>query len=301
MFNKMLIPLDGSTTAEKVLPYARALGGALKIPVELLAVVDLAEMATHITAAKARFLDTMVEDAERSCDEYLKKVAARAKDVAIRCHVAKGDTADVIIEKGAAESNTLITMATHGRSGLNRWMLGSIAEKVLRGTETPTLLVRAREEINPEDKVELKTLIVPLDGSELAETILPVVIDLAKKVNLAVVLIRAFHVPAGTYAGVEDYYAVNYEEIRGGLNDEAVEYLEKKTEELKHKGVANVSFVAPEGYAADEIIALGRKTPDSFIAMSTHGRSGVKRWVLGSVTETVVRHAEEPVLVMRPK
>jgi nucleotide-binding universal stress UspA family protein len=299
MYKKMLIPLDGSKTAEKVLPYARALGGVLKIPVELLAVVDIGEMAAHMTASKARFLDTMVQDAERSCADYLKGIAARAGGVTIRWGVEKGKPEDVIIEKAAADKNTLIAMATHGRSGLNRWMLGSVAEKVLRGCENPLLLVRASEALDVEEKAVIKSVIVPLDGSELAERALPAVAALAKTMNLEVILFRAYNVPYSVYGGTEGYSAIDFEEISAGLKEEAVAYLEKKEQEMKNQGIAKVSYIAKEGIGADEIIALGRATPDNLIAMCSHGRSGVRRWVLGSVTETVVRHCGDPVLVVR--
>jgi nucleotide-binding universal stress UspA family protein len=275
------------------------MGGVLKIPVELLAVVDIGDMATHMTASKARFLDTMVQDAERSSVEYLKGVAAKATGVNIKWNVEKGRPEEVIIEKAAADKNTLIAMATHGRSGLNRWMLGSVAEKVLRGCENPLLLVRASEEINPEEKIQIKSVIVPLDGSELAECALPPVVALAKAMNLEVVLFRAYIIPYSVYSGTDGYSAIDFEELLAGVKDEAVEYLEKKTAELKKDGVAKVSYVAKEGFSADEIIALGRATADNLIAMCSHGRSGVKRWVLGSVTETVVRHSGEPILVVR--
>ena len=83
------------------------------------------------------------------------------------------------------------------------------------------------------------------------------------------------------------------------MRDEALAYLERKAEEMKKLGVDKVSHVAEYGLAADEIISFARKTPDNLIAMCTHGHSGVKRWVLGSVTETVVRHSADPVLVIR--
>jgi nucleotide-binding universal stress UspA family protein len=301
MFTKMLIPLDGSRTAEKVLPYARALGGVLKIPVELLAVVDIGEMATHIAASKARFLDAMVQDAERSCSEYLRAVAAKATGVNIKWSVEKGRPEEVITEKAVADKNALIAMATHGRSGLNRWMLGSVAEKVLRGCENPLLMVRASEEVDAEEKVRLKSVIVPLDGSELAERVIPSVVALAKAMNIEVVLFRAYSIPYSVYSGTEGYSAINFEEVIAAVKDEAVGYLEKKTAELKTDGLAKVSYVAKEGLSADEVIALGRATPDNLIAMCSHGRSGVKRWVLGSVTETVVRHSGDPVLVVRAR
>jgi nucleotide-binding universal stress UspA family protein len=213
--------------------------------------------------------------------------------------VEKGKTEQVIIETAAADKGTLVTMATHGRSGINRWLLGSVAEKVLRGTTNPLLLVRATEEAKTEGEATLKSIVMPLDGSELAEGVLPTVAELAKTLKLAVVLFRAYSIPTGAYAGGEDYYAANYEELLTAMREEAVDYLEKKTEAVKKLGVANVSCVAKEGFAADEVISQARKSPDNLIAMCTHGRSGIKRWALGSVTETVVRHSGDPVLVIR--
>lgn len=299
MYNRILIPLDGSKTAEKVLPYARALAGSLRIPVDLIAVIDIAEMATQISPDKGRLLDTLVEDGVRSSKGYLEGVARSFPDVRVRSTVEKGRPAEVIIEKASADKNLLIAMATHGRSGIERWLLGSVAEKVLRGASNPLFLVRASEEAKAEGEAALKRVIVPLDGSELADSILPSVVQLAKTLKLEVLLIRAFNIPAGMYSGGEGYYAVDYESVRKQFADEAREYIEKKADELRRQGLEKVSVVSPEGYGADEIIACGRKTPDSFIAMCTHGRSGVKHWVLGSVTETVVRHSGDPVLVIR--
>jgi nucleotide-binding universal stress UspA family protein len=114
-------------------------------------------------------------------------------------------------------------------------------------------------------------------------------------------LFRAYHIPYNAYAGDDGYYAVNYDELIAAVRDEALEYLDKKVAEVKKLGVEKVSLIAKEGFAGDEIIALGRKTPGGLIAMCSHGRSGVKRWVLGSVTENVVRHTMDPVLVARAR
>jgi nucleotide-binding universal stress UspA family protein len=300
MYSKILIPLDGSKTAEKVLPYARYLAGKFKIPIELLAVIDIAEMATHISAEKARFLDTMVEDGVRASTTYLRGIATTFGGADVKCSVEKGRAEDTIIEKGEKEAGLLITMATHGRSGLNRFLLGSIAEKVLRGSTNPLLLVHATEEAKAEGEAKVTSVIVPLDGSELAEAVIPTVAEMAKKLDLEVVLFRAYHIPYNAYAG-DDGYMVNYDELIAGVRDEANEYLEKKVAEVKKLGVAKVSAVSKEGIAGDEIIALGRATPDNLIAMCSHGRSGVRRFVLGSVTEIVVRHSGDPVLVVRSK
>lgn len=298
MYEAILVPLDGSKTAEKVLPYARYLAGKFKVPVELLAVVDVVEIASHMTSEKVHFLDTIIEDAVQHSTTYLRGVATTIAGTNVRCSVEKGRAEDTIIEKAATDKTMLITMATHGRSGLNRFLLGSIAEKVLRGTVNPLLLIRAGDE-KSQGEAMLKSIIVPLDGSELAEAVLPILADMAKKLDLEIELFRTYHVPYNVYSGDEGLYAVNYEELLAGLRDEAAEYLEKKAADLKRLGVAKVQCVTKEGLAADEIISLGRKTPDNLIAMSSHGRSGVRRWVLGSVTELVVRHSGDPVLVIR--
>jgi nucleotide-binding universal stress UspA family protein len=298
MFSKLLIPLDGSKTAEKALPYARYLAQDKNLLIELLAVVDVANMATHITAERALHLDTMVDDAVRASEKYLQAIAGTLPAAKIKSVVESGRPEEVIIEKAAAEQNTLITMATHGRSGMNRWLLGSVAEKVLRGTSNPVLLIRARENTRTEDGPTLKSLIVPLDGSDLAERVLPTAVELAKQRNLEIVLIRAYNIPTTAYAGVEGY-ALPMDDLLKGMREEACEYLENKATDVKKLGIGRVSFTAKEGLAADEIISFAKTLPGGLIAMSTHGRSGVRRWVLGSITETVVRHSENPVLVIR--
>jgi nucleotide-binding universal stress UspA family protein len=192
-------------------------------------------------------------------------------------------------------------MATHGRSGVHRWLLGSVTEKVLRHTTNPLLLVRALEEAKTAGQEIFKSVLVPLDGSELAEAILPRVATLAKKLDLAIVLFRAYNIPYNLYAAEDGYTAINFTEILEQVRGEAREYLETKVAELKKLGVEKVSYVAKEGLGADEIIKMAGETPDNLIAMCSHGRSGVKRWVLGSVTENVVRHSGDPVLVVRPE
>jgi nucleotide-binding universal stress UspA family protein len=300
MYTRLLVPLDGSKAAEKALPYARFLAGTLKLPVELLEVIDIVEIAKRLTPEKAHFLNTVVENRVRSSEQYLKGVAGTFAGANVKCTVEKGTAAEVIIEKAAADKGTLISMATHGRSGLNRWLLGSVAEKVLRGATNPLLLIRATDEAKTEGEANLRSVIVPLDGSELAEQVLPTVTELAKELKLEVILFRTYTIPLSALAvDPEGYYVASDEKLIAAMRDEAVAYLEKKAEEMKKLGVDKVSHVAEYGLAADEIISFARKTPDNLIAMCTHGHTGVKRWVLGSVTETVVRHSGDPVLVIR--
>lgn len=298
MYTRMLIPLDGSRTAEKVLPFARALGQTLKIPIELLGVVDVSVMVAHVAADKARYLETLIAQGEHSSRAYLQEIAERFSGLSATCAVERGRPAEAIIERAAMDKGTLIAMATHGRSGINRWLLGSVAEKVLRGTTNPLFLVRGNEERRTDGTPTIKSIIVPLDGSELAESVLPTAAAIAKVLDIEVVLCRVYELPASAYYGAEDYLP-NYDALKSQVKDEVHGYLEQKIERLKELGLTKVTPVVLEGSGADEIIQFTQARPNSLVAMCTHGRSGVKRWVLGSVTEKVVRHSGDPVLVVR--
>lgn len=299
MFTQILVPLDGSKAAEMVLPYARFLASKLGVPVNLLAVIDVVEIGLYLAPDKAHLLNSVIETTLQRGEQYLKSVAGTFSDVRVNCSVERGLAAEIIIGKAAEDKGTLISMAAHGRSGKNQWLLGSVAEKVLRGASNPVLLYRPLGGEKPDGHAFIRSIIVPLDGSELAETVLRPMAELAKQLDSAVLLFRTYHVPYTALVPVDGYYPPIDIELIHTFRDEATSYLEKKLEALKQMGVAKVSYVAKEGSAADEIITLAQKTPDNLIAMCTHGRSGVKRWILGSVTEKVVRHSSDPVFVVR--
>lgn len=301
MYSRILVPLDGSKLAENALPLARCFARGLQASVELLAIVDIAETARQIAADQRSITATFAEDASRAFGDYLDRVGKKFPTGNVRCTVTQGNAAETIINAAAADPRTLIAMATHGRSGLDRWLLGSVTEKVLRGASNPLLVVRGQEENAPAwEMATLKRLVVPLDGSELAERILPHVEALARHLDLEILLLGIYGSPAGGGAPGDGFYnPAQLGTLLAELRAETMGYLTGKTEEMKSRGLKNVSFIAKEGLAADEIIATARQKPDTLIAMCTHGRSGVKRWLLGSVTETVARHAEAPVLVVR--
>lgn len=299
MYTRILVPLDGSKAAENVLPHTRFLAAKLDLPVELMAIVDVVEIGLHIPADKGHLLNSVIENTMQRSEQYLRGLAGSLNDILAKCTVEKGVAAEVIIDKAAEDPGMLISMAAYGRSGGDRWLLGSVAEKVLRGASNPVLLYRPSEEEKPQGYAFLKTIIAPLDGSELAETVLPAVAELAKPLEAEIILFRAYHIPYTAAVPVEGYYPPIDYELIDNFREEAVSYLEKKAEALKQLGAQRVSCIAKEGSAADQIISLARQTPDNLIAMCTHGRSGIKRWVLGSVTETVVRHSGDPVLVIR--
>jgi nucleotide-binding universal stress UspA family protein len=298
MYSNLLVPLDGSQLSEAILPFARSLASASKIPVELLQVIDPDTIVVSADPPIGRFFDTVEADLKRASSDYLKSVAGSFPDsLTVQRSVEIGKPAEVIVDRAASHRGTLIAMSTHGRSGIERWFLGSVADKVLHASANPLLLVRATAKNKTGDVAALKTILVPLDGSPLAELVLPHVAEVAKAMKLVVVLLRVYSVPVQAYAG--EGFVPDYTQVTESIREEAKSYLEGKVEQLKGEGLDRVSYVMLGGEAAGEVIDMARDTPDSLMAMCTHGRSGVGRWVLGSVTDRVVRHGGDPVLVIR--
>lgn len=297
MFTKLLIPLDGSKAAEQVLPYARLFAAMLQNPVEFIAIIDSVGLAADLTESgrERDEFNALVGEVVRKSNDYLSAVSKTFEGVASDCVVEEGVPAELIIRRGEREPGMVIAMTTHGRSGVHRWLLGSVVEKVLRATANPLLLIRADEQSRTEIEASLKSIVVPLDGSELAESVLPTVKELAKKMNLAVILLRAYTISATAFMYGHGYHAWDLHRVKTNAH----EYLERKAVELRDSGVAAVSWVAREGLSADAVIKMASETVEPLIVMCSRGRSGVSRWTLGSVTETVVRHVSSPVLVLR--
>jgi nucleotide-binding universal stress UspA family protein len=297
MYTRILVPLDGSATAEAVLPYAEAFAAGFKTAVDLLSVIDIPAMAAHSAAERVHHLDAVIAAEEKQSAGYLERAAKAFARFPTQCRVVRGSPAETILEAASQDRNMLIAMATHGRSGAQRWLLGSVAEKVLRGTTNPLFLVRAAAAKTAPQRI-INSIVVPLDGSPLAEQILPTVSWWARALDLEVTLIRAFEFPASAYLGSADYLP-DYDALREETRKAAAAYLKQKAESLVAEGVRTVSILTMEGPAAEEIISYAQTAPRAVIAMSTHGRSGVRRWILGSVTEKVARHGDDPVLVVR--
>jgi nucleotide-binding universal stress UspA family protein len=298
MYTRILVPLDGSATAEAVLPYAQAFAVGFKTSVELLSVVDIGAMTTHLSAEKVPQFNAVVDNEEKNSGSYLDDVAKNFfSGLPTECRIVRGSPAETILESTSKDQDTLIAMATHGRSGAKRFLLGSVAEKVLRGTTNPLFLVRAAAAKTTPQRI-INSIVVPLDGSALAEQILPTVSNWAQALGVEVTLIRAFEFPASSYYGSEEDLP-DYDAFREEARKQAAAYLKQKEESLVGEGVRTVSTLTLEGPAAAEIIRYAQTSPRAVIAMSTHGRSGVRRWMLGSVTEKVVRHSDDPVLIVR--
>ena len=297
MYTGILIPLDSSATAEQVIPYARTFARCLKLPVELLAVIDTGALLTSVD--RARHLEELSAQEIDKAKAYLESIARRFLGSRVKRTVEQGGAADVIIQKAAEDNETLIVMTTHGRSGMHRWLLGSVAEKVLRGASNPLCLVRATAAADIEGEASLKTIIVPLDGSKLAEAALPVATNTAAKLGAEIFLLRVYSNPYIPFAGGAGAYAVNVDELLTSVREEGRSYLEEKMAEVRRQGGEEVSYLLEEGIAPDTIVSVATHTPESLVVMCSHGRSGVKRWALGSVAETVARHSKSPVLVLR--
>jgi nucleotide-binding universal stress UspA family protein len=295
---KILVTLDGSPATEAVLPYVLLLAARLRIPIELISVIDLTELARSAAAYESLFLDQLAEDETRRRREYLEKIAPSFANGQIDCRILKGNPESSIVEYAAQNPAAIIAMATHGRSGLNRWLLGSVAEKVLRSTSNPLLLIRSMPTAVTEQQVSIQSIMVPLDGSALAESVLPPVSKLAKKLYAEMVLFRAYNIPPGFYEAGGGF-AIDLDRLLAQTEADVLTYLEEKKAALKKAGVGSVTIASRQGYDADEIINYAGNRPDRLIAMCSHGRSGVRRWAVGSVAETVVRHCSSPILVFR--
>jgi nucleotide-binding universal stress UspA family protein len=301
MYSKILVPLDGSKLSEAILPYARSLAKGLQIPVELLLAIEPEVISTFSDPKHGRYVDTVETDMKRNGVDYLEKVARTFPDAsAVACSAVIGTPAPTIVERASEGRDTLIAMSTHGRSGIKRWILGSVADKVLHAASNHLLLVRSTNKTGETpQETALKTVIIPLDGSHLAESVLPGVTALARKMKMEVVLLRAYAMATQAYFIEAEAYMPDLDRFAEEVKKGAAQYLEEKVKQLQWEGLDKVSYILPQGDAAEEIIGLARETPDNLVAMCTHGRSGVGRWVLGSVTDRVVRYCGDPVLVVR--
>ena len=292
MYTKILVPLDGSPLAEQVLPYVQILARDLKAQVELLCVISPvpAEMSDP---QHGQFTDRLSATFRSQAQESLKGYADsfQALGIPVASTAEEGDAAHEIINRSAREPETLIAMSTHGRSGISRWVFGSVTDKVLHATSNPLLMIRARptEQYTPgtvstrgerwSTVVGVDTVVIPLDGSPIAEQALPHGVAVAKALGLNVNLVRV----VGSSAD----------------EGEASSYLGQIAEKTKQEGVSALQQRVVQGDAANAIVELTRDSSNNLIAMTTHGHSGVGHWALGSVTDRVVRYSGAPVLITR--
>jgi nucleotide-binding universal stress UspA family protein len=302
MLERFVVPLDTSATSARIIPYVTELAKRLGQPAVLLAVLPHSEGE----------LNPLVDDYEAEVSEliayrrkyahdYLDTVSGQLRDDGVWATtvVAEGDEAATILATAAAKHAGLIAMATHGRVGPQRWFLGSVADKVIRNASTPVLLIRPRAD-GKATPPEINAILVPVDGSELAEAAFPYATFLAKNLDTSVTLFRS--VPLGWSVGGSGAFGhegTSPDVIRV-IEDEARGYLERTAERLRGEGIQVDTCFARFAEPASEIADLTEKMRGALIVMSSHGRSGLGRTLLGSVADKVIRSSGAPVLVVRP-
>jgi len=298
MYSKLIICLDGSRLSESILPYARTIVKAFDVPVELLQAIDPETIQACANPGSGLFLDVVEADLRRYSKDYLDSMKDSLGTKAVNCVVEVGNPAEVIVERAERDAEALVAMSTHGHSGFKRWYMGSVADKVLHASRSPLLVVRGREaEASRDDMANIKHLLLPLDGSPLAEMALPHAVTLAKALSTDLELMRVYTPLTQAYYG--EGFIPNYDEMTEMLRADAQEYLEEKASTARAEGLDDVKCIVEEGDAAGEIIDVAKKMDDNLVVMSSHGRSGVSRWVLGGTADRVVRYSEDPVLIIR--
>lgn len=299
MDNKqILVPLDGSELAEVALPYAEELSVELGIGIKLLRVVTLPVYSEPTGGVYAAEREVALRSGAR---EYLEKVSCdlKAKSINVKLDIKCGTAAEEIMDDALKNEIGLVVLATHGHSGVLRWALGSVADKVIRGTEKPVMLIRAkgRHPAKPAQRI-LKKILVPLDGSREGEAVIPHIAWLASGLGAEVVLFQALAGGYHTITAKGYEYAIYAEQQIASDKAFAKDYLSDVGKQLKEKGI-KLGAEVRLGHAAEEIIEFTDEVNADMVAMSTHGRSGVGRWVLGSVAEKVLHEGNKPLLLVR--
>lgn len=299
MYTRILTPLDGSRLSEGVLPYVRTFARAFRCPVELLEVVEPDAIKEALGPQRGRDLDVAEMSMRKASTAYLEQIARSFPDpAAVTLSVDVGRVPEVIAKKAAAHPGSLIAMSTHGRSPLPRWALGGVTDRVVRTSGRPVLVVRPPAgAARAEEAAELRAVILPLDGSPLAEGAREHAVNCCTALGAELLLVRVVK-PIALYASEGVAATLTYDPMVD-LEGEAEAYLERQEASLRGGSLKEVRHRVLIGDPAQQIVRLAEKTEGSLVVMSTHGRSGLARWAVGSVTEKVVRHSGRPVLVVR--
>lgn len=319
MFKRILVPLDGSSLAERALPLAAHLARNMHASIILVRALNLMyETGVQMVGiANTYITDEVMSNESMSIRAYLGEIKKSEALSGIETRIAApiGLAADCILDEVQEEHADLIVINSHGYTGFKRWALGSVAEKVARHSPVPVLILHQGDESQLIlDKYVGKRVkaLVALDGSEFSEaSIVPtaqLVAALCAPNSGALHLMRVVKVPS---AEAKKEYERTGVGIRSEdhVHAEAMDYLAgaaaRFAGDIKKLGV-EVTWSVERGYdIADTLVnALQLKNgsgPYSLIAMTTHGRSGLRRWVVGSITEHVLTGTRIPMFVVRPQ
>jgi nucleotide-binding universal stress UspA family protein len=299
----VLAPVDGSTRALRAVPWAAKLAGA-DGTVVLLRVVpaqpDYAETLFSLVGAEGNVQD--IQDAwTRTAKADMDEAAALLSGSAVTVEqlVAQGEPDEEIVA-AARRGVEMIAMASHGRGAVGRAIFGSVADRVARTASVPILILRTPDE-DADHSVVVTRIVVPLDGSQIAERALPVASELARKLAAPVHVVRAVDaaVTLPMASGVFGAGPVVGAEVTDQIWEEA-------ESDARSTVTAAVSRLRADGIDASgatlngsPYYAISEATqPGDLLILTSHGRGGVRRWLLGSVAEKLVREANAPVMLV---
>ncbi len=316
MFQHILVPLDGSSRAERALPVAAHIARVTDGSVLLVQVVDPPIDYSGGLAPVPLMSEQVIESEMAGATEYLKAVAIRMPaSIKTTTEVLFGIPAQCILATSASRGVDLIVLCSHGRTGFARWALGSVAHTLAHESTVPTLVLRESElasMLAGPDTMRSLCALVPLDGSELAET------ALAPAAHLVAALAAPAKAALHLAHVVKPFQEAPEEGFVSELDDEAREraraYLAHVTERLqkttKDLRLSITWSVTREKDVASALVSLaeqggeGKETGGmgscDLIAISTHGRHGLERWVMGSVTDRLLSATKLPLLIVRP-
>ncbi len=287
---RLLVTLDGSTFAEQVLPTAKALCQAYDAKLTLVSV-----LRTRGSFQILPTTQTQIEAGRLEKEAYLSQVIKRlsSNGIPIDYAVGIGPVAETVNMLGHQLGADLIVLSTHGRSGMQRWVLGSVASTIIQLSTTPILLIRSKA--NGQLAVpQFRTLLVPLDGSEFAERVLPYVRAFDPAFESQIILLSIPEVPeAATYGVMAD--AV--ETLRQKAEFQAQMYLGNVAGALQDEGI-NVRAIVTGSEPAATIATVSKAENVNLIMMATHGRGGLDRVFIGSVAERLVQHVKLPLFLL---
>jgi nucleotide-binding universal stress UspA family protein len=310
MYKTLLVPLDGSGFAEHALPLATALARRAGAALRLATVsTPLAEAYTEGLYFSTLELQNEITARQKT---YLDDVVGRlaSPGLGVSAGVLHGEVAETLCAHAIEVKADLVVMATHGRGALGRFWLGSVADELIRHLSVPLLLVRPEESAaDLSQEPALARVLVPLDGTELAEQIIEPVVALAGLLPAAeLTLLRIIkpvvpvhYLPEGTPVDPEARQLLQHvQTAQGQLHREAEVYLDGVAGRLRQRGLNAHTRVAIDDHPAAAILHEAQALQASLIALETHGRRGLSRLILGSVADKVVRAAHVPILVHRP-
>jgi nucleotide-binding universal stress UspA family protein len=299
MLNRIIVPLDGSQLSHAALPLARSLAEQTDAGVTLMSVIDpprdfyIVPQDSSATRLRPKDIEHLAEE-ECRLTAYLEGVKTTFDTDRVHVEVRLGDPAEEILDVAESMSNVLIVMASHGRSGIGRMFLGSVANRVVQATYAPVIITRAKEDAKNEyGKARLDNIAVALDGSMLAEQALERAYNIFRN-NVRYTLIRIVEPVAPGQQYTSDAIA-DYERRAREITED---YIEDKVRDLTSRGAtvsADIRITQPALGITNSADEMGA----DMIAMTTHGRSGMGRFLMGSVAERVLRIAERPVMMVR--